>query len=66
MPHDREPAPPSLTPRGRTPQETPSQEIKAQISAVQEDIVRLRLTDTVKGRLVKNEVVYIRPGPGPR
>ncbi len=45
--------------------ETDSQEIGAQISAVQEDIVRLRLIDTVKGRLVKNEVVYIRPARAP-
>ena len=37
----------------------------ARISAVQEDIVRLRLTDPAKGRLVKNEVVYIRPARAP-
>jgi V/A-type H+-transporting ATPase subunit A len=37
----------------------------ARISAVQEDIVRLRLTDPTKGRLVKNEVVYIRPARAP-
>ncbi|MGE5154641.1 MAG: V-type ATP synthase subunit A [Bdellovibrio bacteriovorus] len=41
--------------------ESHHQETAAQISAVQEDIVRLRLTDTAQGRLVKNEVVYIRP-----
>lgn len=39
--------------------------IGAQISAVQEDIVRLRLTDPEVGRLVKNEVVYIRPARAP-
>ena len=33
----------------------------ARISAVQEDIVRLRLTDPENQRLLKNEVVYIRP-----
>ena len=37
----------------------------AHISAVQEDIVRLKLTDRAKGRLVKNEVVYIRPARTP-
>jgi len=37
----------------------------ARISAVQEDIVRLRLTDPARGRLVKNEVVYIRPARAP-
>lgn len=37
----------------------------ARISAVQEDIVRLRLTDPAAGRLVKNEVVYIRPARTP-
>jgi V/A-type H+-transporting ATPase subunit A len=40
-------------------------EAVAEISAVQEDIVRLRLTDPVKGRLVKNEVIYIRPARAP-
>ena len=34
----------------------------AVISAVQEDIVRIRLTDPKKQQLYKNEVVYIRPG----
>jgi V/A-type H+-transporting ATPase subunit A len=37
----------------------------ARIAAVQEDIVRLRLTDAATGRLVKNEVVYIRPARAP-
>jgi len=36
-----------------------------QIASVQDDIVRLRLTDTTRGRLVKNEVVYIRPARFP-
>jgi V/A-type H+/Na+-transporting ATPase subunit A len=40
-------------------------ETVAQISAVQEDIVRMHLTDRAKGRLVKNEVVYIRPARTP-
>ncbi len=40
-------------------------ETVANISAVQEDIVRLRLSDSAKGRLVKNEVVYIRPARAP-
>ncbi|MCX5512971.1 V-type ATP synthase subunit A [Kaistia algarum] len=35
------------------------------ITAVQEDIVRLRLDDAATGRLVKNEVVYIRPAREP-
>lgn len=37
----------------------------ATIVAVQEDIVRLRLVDPVKGRLMKNEVIYIRPARNP-
>ena len=37
----------------------------AHISAVQEDIVRLRLDDPARGRLMKNEVVYIRPRRAP-
>jgi V/A-type H+-transporting ATPase subunit A len=37
----------------------------ANITAVQEDIVRLRLSDSSSGRLVKNEVVYIRPARAP-
>jgi len=37
----------------------------ANIAAVQEDIVRLRLADPAKGKLVKNEVVYIRPARAP-
>jgi len=37
----------------------------ARITAVQEDIVRLRLDDAATGRLVKNEVVYIRPARTP-
>jgi V/A-type H+-transporting ATPase subunit A len=40
-------------------------EITAHISAVQEDIVRLKLADPATGRLVKNEVVYIRPARAP-
>ncbi len=56
---------PKPGPRETNSPETHPPEIGAQISAVQEDIVRLRLTDTVKGRLVKNEVVYIRPARSP-
>lgn len=41
--------------------ETANAETVAEISAVQDDIVRLRLTDPAKGSLVKNEVIYIRP-----
>lgn len=44
--------------------ETTSQKANAptaRISAVQEDIVRLRLTDPENQRLLKNEVVYICP-----
>ncbi|MBZ9934891.1 V-type ATP synthase subunit A [Mesorhizobium sp. BR1-1-16] len=37
----------------------------ARITAVQEDIVRLRLDNASTGRLVKNEVVYIRPARAP-
>lgn len=37
----------------------------ARVSAVQEDIVRLRLTGQGRARLMKNEVVYIRPGRTP-
>lgn len=37
----------------------------ATIVAVQEDIIRLRLTDPARGRLMKNEVVYIRPARAP-
>ncbi len=37
----------------------------ARITAVQEDIVRLRLDDASGGRLIKNEVVYIRPARTP-
>jgi len=37
----------------------------ARIIAVQEDIVRLKLTDPERGSLVKNEVVYIRPARAP-
>ena len=40
-------------------------DVVARIAAVQEDIVRLRLTDVGRGRLVKNEVVYIRPARTP-
>ncbi len=40
-------------------------DVTASIVAVQEDIVRLRLTDPEKGRLMKNEVVYIRPAREP-
>lgn len=45
--------------------ESLAQDSTAQIAAVQEDIVRLRLTDPDRGRLVKNEVVYIRPARTP-
>jgi V/A-type H+-transporting ATPase subunit A len=44
---------------------TADAEPTARISAVQEDIVRLRLADPATGRLVKNEVVYIRPARAP-
>ncbi|TVS00454.1 MAG: V-type ATP synthase subunit A, partial [Rhodospirillales bacterium] len=44
---------------------TADAEPSARISAVQDDIVRLRLTDPASGRLVKNEVVYIRPARAP-
>ena len=37
----------------------------ARISAVQEDIVRLQLTDPKHQSMVKNEVIYIRPGRQP-
>ncbi|MCX5494453.1 V-type ATP synthase subunit A [Kaistia dalseonensis] len=37
----------------------------ASITAVQEDIVRLRLDDAATGRLVKNEVIYILPAREP-
>lgn len=40
-------------------------EATATIVAVQEDIVRLRLIDPARGRLMKNEVVYIRPARAP-
>lgn len=40
-------------------------EATATIVAVQEDIVRLRLIDPEHGRLMKNEVVYIRPAREP-
>ncbi|MCU0838901.1 MAG: V-type ATP synthase subunit A [Rhodospirillales bacterium] len=45
---------------------TADAEPTARISTVQEDIVRLRLTDPARGRLVKNEVVYIRPARAPQ
>jgi V/A-type H+-transporting ATPase subunit A len=48
-----------------TAKTTEAPETVAYISAVQEDIVRLRLSDPAKGRLVKNEVVYIRPSRMP-
>jgi V/A-type H+-transporting ATPase subunit A len=48
------------------PAADPETEVVAAISAVQEDIVRLRLTETGRGRLVKNEVVYIRPARAPQ
>ena len=38
----------------------------AVVSSVQEDIVRIRLTDPEKQELYKNEVVYIRPGRTPQ
>lgn len=37
----------------------------ATVVAVQEDIIRLRLTDPEHGRLVKNEVIYILPARAP-
>lgn len=40
-------------------------EATAAIVAVQEDIVRLRLVDPEKGRLMKNEVIYIHPARAP-
>lgn len=43
----------------------PDNEPTARISAVQEDIVRLRLTDPQTHSMVKNEVVYIRPARQP-
>jgi len=43
-----------------------SADVTASIIAVQEDIVRLRLADPEKGRLMKNEVVYIRPAREPQ
>lgn len=46
-------------------QETSAAETFAQVAAVQEEIVRLRLTDLGQGRLVKNEVIYIRPARAP-
>ncbi len=42
-----------------------SEKPAAHIAAVQEDIVRLRLEDGHAGRLMKNEVIYIRPGRAP-
>ena len=38
----------------------------AVITAVQEDIVRFRLTDPESQQLVKNEVIYIRPSRQPQ
>ena len=38
----------------------------AHVSAVQEDIIRLRLDDPASGRLVKNEMIYIRPARAPQ
>ncbi|MEM6486736.1 MAG: V-type ATP synthase subunit A [Pseudomonadota bacterium] len=37
----------------------------AVISSVQEDLVRIRLTDPETQKLIKNEVVYVRPGRFP-
>jgi len=55
--------------RKAEPGATPAVETEAGpvafISAVQEDIVRLRLADAAGGRLVKNEMVYIRPARAP-
>jgi V/A-type H+-transporting ATPase subunit A len=48
-----------------TPADDGTAETVAEVSAVQEDIVRLKLTDRARGRLVKNEVVYIRPARTP-
>lgn len=47
------------------PASMPPAEPTATIVAVQEDIVRLRLMDPERGRLMKNEVVYIRPARAP-
>jgi len=47
------------------PVDAPASDVVARIAAVQEDIVRLKLTDVGRGRLVKNEVVYIRPARTP-
>ncbi|QDY71198.1 V-type ATP synthase subunit A [Qingshengfaniella alkalisoli] len=45
--------------------DSPSNGPTARISAVQEDIVRLRLTDPETQAMVKNEVVYVRPARNP-
>lgn len=51
--------------RGHAGTTAPDPAPTAFISAVQEDIVRLRLSDPSEGRLVKNEMVYIRPARAP-
>ncbi|MEM9765437.1 MAG: V-type ATP synthase subunit A, partial [Pseudomonadota bacterium] len=35
------------------------------VSSVQEDLIRIRLTDPENQKLVKNEVVYVRPARAP-
>ena len=50
---------------GRTVQAEASNAPTAVIASVQEDIVRLRLTDPDKHVLTKNEVVYVRPNRQP-
>jgi hypothetical protein len=55
-----------VTAPATAPAADPETGIVAAISAVQEDIVRLSLTEAGRGRLVKNEVVYIRPARAPQ
>jgi V/A-type H+-transporting ATPase subunit A len=50
---------------GPTVQAEASNAPTAVIASVQEDIVRLRLTDPDKHVLTKNEVVYVRPNRQP-
>ncbi|MEM9782570.1 MAG: V-type ATP synthase subunit A, partial [Pseudomonadota bacterium] len=45
--------------------EPPANAPGAVISSVQEDLVRIRLTDPETQRIVKNEVVYVRPSRFP-
>lgn len=49
----------------KTETAAPENAATAVITAVQEDIVRFRLTDPERQRLVKNEVIYIRPARHP-